>query len=435
MNNKTQTTEAGVGMALWGRYKVQVLDANKNIVADYPWSDNMILNAGMDAIAVSCSLASCNAVGIVGTGTRPNTISGSTSQITQSGAQLFLIDQTGLPDFTSSYSAYAAAVQVGDVIIDSDGSESMVRSVSGSGMNLYVDNSASYSTGKNFVVFKTSQTRLQSESKRSSTYLAGSSSILGWNCGTVISESQVTMRRTYDFTQEVGPVVYTEGGVSWTSTANAQVFARYVFPYSVNMLTDFIFRMVHDFSVRYTPAIERYRTIDSGSQPVITNWPVAPATTTEGSESIQNFMCPTVDTNGGGAANCLDPAAFTISYSYGGTWASIFISEDSVALSPFGSATTRGSAVTYQSSAGQGYVPGSYTYVKATKFNIYATPTTNLYSIGLGQNYVVFPSVFYYPYQNGHQAFCFKFQQPQTKTNTQELFVGFRFTWDRVLDH
>lgn len=435
MNENTLKAESGIGIGLWGQYKIQVVNPKtQEIVLDTGWNKNLILNTGMDGIGYSASLASVNASGIVGTGTRLNMITGSTSQITQSGAQLFLVDTSGLLAFTQSIGGYASAVSRGDVIIDSDGSRSYVMAVIDD-WNVRVASSASFSTGKNFVIFKTSQTGLQTEVHRSNTYLVGSSSAVGWNCGTVVSESQVTMRRSYDFPVEVADYGYNEGGVSWSNTANAQVFARYLFPYEVIVSASYQLRMVHDFVSRYSPITERY--VDPG----ITGWPTEPTSSTIGSESIQNFLYPSVNTNGAGGAYVLDPALFQISY---GNNACIFISEDTQSLQPFGSALTRGTNYTYGNSlaaTSPAYYPGvwtgTWTRVKAWTFGIYDSPNLYpaLYNIGIGQRVESFPSVYYYPYQAGHQAFVFKFQYPQLKTNVQRLYVGFRFTWDRVIDH
>ena len=42
---KTSTNQS-----IYGKYKISIIDENNNVVVDYPWQKNLILNQGMDMI-------------------------------------------------------------------------------------------------------------------------------------------------------------------------------------------------------------------------------------------------------------------------------------------------------------------------------------------------------------------------------------------------
>ena len=125
--NNELIVRGGINIFLQGKYRLQVIDSlTKTVVSDYGWHKNLILNNGMDQVA-SFYIADLNAAGVCGTGSRPNSITSSTSEITQSGAQLYLVDNSGLISFTASVitngtSSYTSSVSPGDLIIDSDNS-------------------------------------------------------------------------------------------------------------------------------------------------------------------------------------------------------------------------------------------------------------------------------------------------------------------------
>jgi hypothetical protein len=416
MDNQQNINVGNIHAGLKGLYKVQVIDSKtKEIVSDYGWKPNLILNNGMDAIA-SVYTANLNAVGICGTGSRPNNITSSTSMITQSGANIYLVDTSGLTDFTSSYSTYAATLQTGDVIIDSDNSQSTVISVSGSGVNAVVDTNYTYVSGKTFTIWKTSQPGLEKEIHRSSTYLVGSSSAVGWNCGTVTNGNVMVHRRTYDFSAETAQKVYTEVGVSWTGTANSGVFSRILLPSPVAVSNSFQLRLIHSLQVTWEPAGERYKTA------YIDGWG-----TVWLSESIQQFYATAVGTTGG-TQNfaCLEPAAFG---AYNGTYAGIAACSDATVLAAFGSVNSF-TATSTQAGMAQlkAYVAGSHEYFKHYTFSLNDSNGVGQFrGIGLG----MVNSADSQFVSNGYSSFRVRFDKAQTKLNTQLFNVVFRWTWGR----
>jgi hypothetical protein len=188
MSNNTDNElryNGGINIGMQGAYRVQVVDSyTKEVVRDYGWQKNLILNSGMNAPTGSY-IANLTAVGVIGTGSRPNYFTSSTSQITQSGQYIYLNDTSYINSFTQSASTYPSLTEVGDLIVDEDNSQSYVVSVVSSSL-LYVASNYTYTTGKAFTIWKTSQSGLEKEIHRSQTYFPGSSSG-AWNCGTQTS--------------------------------------------------------------------------------------------------------------------------------------------------------------------------------------------------------------------------------------------------------
>jgi hypothetical protein len=443
MNNNTDNEmniTGGIHLSMHGAYRIQTIDSyTKKVVKDYGWHKNLILNSGMNIIAYT-STANCTLYGCIGTGSRPNYITSSTSQITQSGTYVYLTNTSGLPSFTSSFSSYGSAVVGGDVIIDQDNSQSNVLSVISSSI-LLVDTNLNYDVGvqKTFTIWKTSQTALEYEVYRSNTYFVGSSSIVGWNCGYQISASTVVNRRTYDFAVESVTSSYSEVGVSWTGVGNGGLFSRTLLPATATLSPNQQLRMTYDLSVTYGPIYAVYKTASIGG------WPVSPSTTTIGSESIQSLIGSCVDTNGNTqamnqrGAQSLEPYAWNsdefglISYQFC-IWAST--SGDPLVT---GSAVYVGGAPSRGGDWVQGnsmiYVPatGSWAMYKTGTLTIYQAASTAIRSIGFGAAININQYWYVFPNDPAGQAMAFVFDQPQTKTNLQTLTLGWKWTWGRII--
>src|ERR1035437_10355913 len=329
--NEYKVEGGGIGIGMRGIYKVQVINSTtKEITLDCDWQKNLILNGGMDAVAVAV-LGNLSYYGIIGTGSRPNSITSSTSTITQSGAGVYLYNTSGLPNFTSSYSTYTASVNVGDVLQYSNNSQSTVTSIT-DGLNLQVSPTYSIDVGnaQTFTIWKASQTDLEGESKRSATFLTG----VG-NCGTTTSGSTKKFRRSYDFSTEISSSTYTEIGVSWTVTkAVKSTFSRVVLPSPVTVGIGFKLRLIYDLFLSFTPNAPQYFTAS------VSGWPVSPSTTTIATQSIQNFNIANVSTDGiaDNDAFCLDPVAI---HGYNGSLFVVFVSDTKTPLAAFGSSIYR----------------------------------------------------------------------------------------------
>lgn len=468
------TWEAGLNLRFAGAYRVQVVDAEtKEIVSDYGWHKNLILNTGMDAVA-SQLIPELMRYGVAGTGSRPNCLTASTSQITQSGYyislqtigdwQTFTQSVVSRPDgmyyytqsgvaVTDATMSYTSSISRGDVIVDENMSQSTVVGVSGSFLS--VDTSYTYSTPISFSVWKTSQGRLQGEISRSGTYYQGSSSLVGWNCGTEWSSSLTNYttsiavhRRTWDFTVENQSRSYTEVGTSWDNTRFNPCFSRVLLPQTVSISPNQQLRLTYDLMAIFGPYSPQYSTAS------ITGWPVAPSMTTIGTQSLQSFITSYVQTNGSsngpvgyGNVYPLDPAApcTGIGY-YTSANCCVWVSEDSrslntssVILVPGNSqAVTRtaiaalDSGLHYAAGTIGTYTNGSYTQLKYGTLSIYQGVSNNIRSMGFGGTGNVNGYLTHDPAGAG-QCMVFVFDQPQVKTNLQTLTLQWKWTWDRVI--
>ena len=281
MNNQVYN---GFNQELRGFYKASVVKSDTNeIVWEQPeWKNNLILNQGMDQIYTS-ALVDLMTYAVAGLGSRPNSVDGGSSEITQSGANVYLNVRTGLADFTSATSTYAAAVQVGDMLKYANNSESRVTTVTDA-YNLVVTPSYTFTVGQTFDVWKTSQVGIELEASRSTSYLGGS----GY-CGSTTVGNVVTHRRTYDFPIETSAASYNEAGVAWAAAVSpTNVFSRFLLSPAVEVGIGFKLRIAYDLQSTWLPSTPQYKTASVGG------WPVSPSTNQIGTESIQKLLTSTV---------------------------------------------------------------------------------------------------------------------------------------------
>lgn len=424
-----------IGIGLQGKYRVQVVDSVTNeIVSDYGWHKNLILNTGLDGVA-SNTISTLHTFGICGTGSRPNFFTSSGQAITQSGNYIGLNDYSFFTSFTQSITtngtaSYSSLVQIGDVVIDQDQSQSLVTGVSGSYLSVSGSSgSRTFATPKTFTIWKTSQTGLQGESKRSNTYYTGQTGSI-WNCGSVVSASTATLRRTYTFAVETQTQSYQEVGVSWSGTANGPVFSRVMLPQTVSLSPAQQLRLTYDLVTTYGPTVSSSKIIS------IAGWPVAPSTSTSGTESqIQSFTPAIVDSNGGNTGLGsfgvvgLDP--------FGGSFYIFAVESTASAYTgsiTYGSGTLRPGDFSTGGWTIGNYVTGSYTNTKANQMALTQAVLTDIRSIGFGAgDFVIGQFNFVDPNDQNGQATVFIFDQPQTKTNLQTLTLSWRWYWNRVI--
>lgn len=444
MNRYKVQDGPGVGILLGGTYKVQVIDPHTGLISeDRPWKKNLILNCGMNALAGNVRIADAGAVAIVGSGSRPNFFGGGTSAITQSGNLVYLYDISGnITDFTAASSSYENIIQLGDVLEYANFSRSFVTAViDARTLQVRETYNIDVSNAQTFTVWKTSQSNLEMESKRNSSYWVGSSSLVGWNCGTQISGNVAVMRRTYQFPAEVGTNTYTEMGISWTATKGASSsFARALIDPPITVYPDFILRMTHEITASYTPNYERYITAS------ILNWPNpdAIATNTYATESIQSFSADGslvfsyVDTNGSARGfGVLEPYGNSRYYSGTSYWGnSYFATAASRSLLPYTASTNwQSSSATWLSTSDFkcAYVTNSFEIFKSCSFDINDAVSDRIWVVGIGYYWYNFPSIDIQPWEQNANGILLRFNAPQTKTADQKLFLVWRWTWDRIL--
>lgn len=408
----------GMNQNFQGFYKVAAVDGVTNEVKwESDWNKNLILNQGMDAIN-SQYIADLTKYAVAGNGNRVNNISSGTSRVSQAGSTITLLPVpiTGLEDFTSSYLNYPlGSAQVGDMIVYSL-TESRITAVNPNGINLTVTPSYTFSDSRSFIIWKTSQVGLNNEVKRAGSGITGTSYLTGvGNCESTRVSNVYTHRRTYDFTTESIDTTYSEIGVSWDSSSPGPttVFSRIVLPAGVIISSSYKLRVIYDLQVAFTPTSSVYKT------PAVTGW-----TSTSGTESIQNLLTSTVTTTGAtqvigtNFGISLDPVAQSTNCTF-------FGSSNSQSLAVFPSASSRAADVAYVSSAKSVYTSLNFFTDKSATFTIGQLNINRIRTIGFGHSTNAADTA--------NQAFCFRFDTEQTKSNTQTLTLTYRTTWGRTL--
>lgn len=200
-------------------------------------------------------------------------------------------------------------------------------------------------------------TGLETEIKRTNTYLTGAG-----NCGTTIAGRVVTLRRTFDFPAESGSVNYRELGFSNSGATAANLWSRVIISGGVVSLTaGQNLRVVYDLEVTFSPSSQQTGAI------TISGWPVPPATTTNATWDLQEVPIASVSTAGVvSMVSGIEPYSGTVTCtSYTGA----------ITLSSFGSASSGGSAISnsHASASWDTYSSGSFT---RTCTFAYCTPSS-----------------------------------------------------------
>ena len=254
--NDHKNVEVPTHQSLSGKYKVSVLDENDNIITEYPWQKNLILNQGMDAVP-NHSFEGLMRYAAAGNGTRQNSILSGDTSGSVVGSTLTIVPgilSGSVQSLTGSYGGYSIVTAPGDIIQFNDISQSQVSVVSVSNLTAVVSPSSAISSNS-FTIWKTSQVGLQSEIHRTSTYFAGT----GY-CGTTqvaTTAGTVTqLRRTWDFAYETSSVTFTEVGVGWSSTSgdNTSVFSRILLPSIVYIGIAQKMRLIYELDVLASPS-------------------------------------------------------------------------------------------------------------------------------------------------------------------------------------
>lgn len=393
-----------------GLYKVAVVDAlTKEVVWEQKdWGKNLILNNGLDGIAVR-TWATSTQYAVAGTGITPTAIS--SAEVTASQAGTTVTASVGSYTFSSG--------DIGNMIKwDGGGEEARITGYTNP-QSVTVTPSQSVGSGT-FVVYQTNQTGMATEVKRTTTYLTGAP-----YCQTSydLSTGVVALRRTYDFSTEVVQRNYTEVGTCWNQTAftGNTTFSRILLPVAVTVNPGQQLRFIYELQITVGP-----RSPVSFSA-AVSGWPVLPSTNTDAQQMLEHFGITIVSTNGyasydaGGYTN--EPSE---SSSFGGY---MFVSPNSTPFTTFNTTVDRRTTgYEYTQVSLLPYTPLSFTIDKTATFTVAQLNRTDLRSVGMcaynpGQN--LYPA-----YTNGCVVL---FDQPQTKNNTQTLTFTFRFIWGRVL--
>lgn len=419
-----------IGLTLQGLYKVAVVDdtTGQEVWCQPEWGKNLILNQGMDAIA-SRTIAECFRYGVAGTGVRFNNIYGGESSGSAINGMFRLLPVgSGIQDLNSTtYGGWVGGVlQAGDTIQFTDASEITIAGVGDISASLSVPLTV---PSQSFVIWKTSQTGLQSELKRAGNGITGTNYYAGENNCTSYSSSYHMWHhfRAYDFSVEASLRNYTEVGVAWDTDDSPikSTFSRILLPAAVTVNPNQRLRLYYNLNVCYSPESASYVL----NAPV-DGWPTAPATNTNMTQSIQrarwvSFVNPDGTSYTSYAA--LDPS------STGGECA-FFASTISASLVQLGNTVparsgVAGSYASVTTTTQDLYLIGSYKIIKTATFPRNVMNYTTLRSFGFGVEVAFVDSA----YSSTGQAFTMLFEQSQSKFDTQTLTLSYLWSWRRVL--
>lgn len=190
---------------LRGRVKCAVVE-NGEVVREYDWQDNLILDQGLDFLATTLYnqlFIACAA----GTGTQ-TTGRNTGASATVSGTTV-----------TSTTPAFLNTDLDADIVF-STGEVGKIQSyISPTQVTLF--SSLTIGTATPFTVLFVNQAALGSEVKRSSIYI-----VTPGGCGTTVTAAAISLFRTFIFTPESVAITYTEIGLSPDIGVGANLFSR-----------------------------------------------------------------------------------------------------------------------------------------------------------------------------------------------------------------
>lgn len=373
-----------------------VIDSKtKRVIREYPKQHNLILNNGMDMIGGD-SIVNCFSRCCCGTGTTPTVDDSGTSQISQATTTVTI---TG-----GSFVFTNTATDAGKMIKWDTGEEARIVTVLTT-LTATVANSATVAAGE-FKVYRTNQTGLATETKRTSTYVTGAS-----NCASSVASNVQTHKRTYDFTAEVGSVTYNELGFSNTSSVGNNLFSRILLGSGVALVNGQNLRVVYSLIVTWTPS-----TPTTISVAPITNW-----ASSTGVAQIQMLITNTVNSSGTSTSgvDSLEPGSANISTFMcpftGSTAHNTFNT-----AGPSRSFSTNGIAIAITQPA---YTALNFYREKQVIASTSQWNGTNIRGFDLGLGTLA----------GSQQGFVYIMDADQTKDNLHTLTVTFRLTWSRTL--
>lgn len=401
--NMNQVINAG-HQAVTGIVQCFVVEAaTGKVLKEYPPQKNLVLNQGLDQVATNYwadLMLYCSA----GTGVTPTSDDSGTTTATQAG--------TGVTLSGGSFTFTDTATDAGKVIKWDTAEEATIVTVTNP-TTVVVSNSASISAGE-FTVYRTNQTQLTTQLKRTSTYLTSAP-----YCQSTLTSNVYKNRRTYDFTAEVGTVNYTEVALGWSNTGSTTIFSRILLASPVAVGAGQQFRVTYEMQLTLLPASA------SAATAIINGWPVAPALTTDGDQAIQYIGLSQV-TSSSGSTGFYDNGR-TANEPAEGTNIGIFLATNATAPSSLGSAVNRTTGAEVVSATKASYIAGSYYIDKTATFPVGSGNGSAWRSMGFGP----YSAGFYHPYSGTSMVFVF--DEAQTKLNTHTLTLTWRFSWSRVL--
>ncbi len=360
---------------------------------------NLILDQGLNGVMTTYAWCRGFDACAVGTGTTPT--------FTDSGA----VTATSSGTTVTSSGSFFTSGMTGQLINFNTGEQRYLTFVDATHATL--SSSLTVASPTLFTVYAVNQTGLDTEVKRSNSYLSGSG-----NCGTSFTSTDVAMQRTYDFSAEGSNINYSELGWSNTTSSGANLFSRaLVSGGTVSVLTGQSLRVVYTLTVTFS------NSTSTGSY-AVTGWPVAPSTLLTGSYSLGNPLGNTgvlpigsVGTNGG--SNVSTSAAYEIGdASFTGSGSTALRLGTGSTIPTFGNEYSAGTTADSISISRGSYSPGTFQRDWIFHFGVSNGNRTDWRGIEL---------------RLATTVFIFVFDENQTKDNTHTLDINVTIAVQRVL--
>lgn len=371
------------------RYRVSVLQDGKT-VSRRPWKRNLILDQGLDSIAVR-TWPEAFSHAVVGTGTDPTKRDSGAITFTRAGT-------------TVTASAGFFELQDEGRLLKFDSGEEMYIVTFTSTTEVEVDTSGALAASEG-TVWYVNQTGLAAESKRTNIYGTNS----GDNGSTWELGSLWRMKRTFIFSAEAGSVNYREIGWSHTATVAANLFGRDLLAGGgVNLVAGQQLKVEVELTVTLSPVTS------TPYANVITGW------TQDGAAGIEDSRVWKVGSAGGldsGTGDNLRPSAVSLPWSLSTSAAALRDADPSNQdLSPSTHATI--------TLSGEAYVSGTFSRKFSGTYAVGAGNRTDWRSMGIGQD-------------GGGGQFRTQFRvllnAVETKDSDHTLTIEFTYSWGRVL--
>lgn len=370
-----------------GRFRVQVLSPEHEVVQDMGWKDNLILDQGLDQVA-TYAWADCMLVAVVGTGNTPTEVSGGAAQVSQ--ASTTVTRSSGIFVFEVS--------DVGSLIKWDSGETALITGFIDAD-NVSVSPSQTVAAGT-FTLYRVNQTGLDTEIKRAINASTKNPNFVtgAGNCGSTVAANTITNRRTWDFAAETGAATYRELGVSYSGVAGNNLFSRVVLDTPASLSSGQILRISYELRVTMTPNTAQSLTAN------VAGWPIAPSTTTDGEQSWQYVGLSSVNVGTGetepydDGGYCNEPAyrgatsfsvptgrsesPFTETTQIAG--ATLFLSTDGTAPAAFGTAVNRSAIRALGNTSLSSYTNGNFYRDKSYTFGLTEANRADWRAMGIG---------------------------------------------------
>ena len=374
------------------RYRVEVLDASGRVLRRERRRRNLILDQGLDGIAVR-SWAASFTYAVVGTGATPTKRDSGAVTVSRAG------------DVLTASAGFFEAADVGRLFKFDTGEEVRIAGYT-SATEVTTATSGDIAAAEG-TVWYVNQTALSAELMRTATYSSDS----GAN-GSTYAAGVLTHKRTFVFPAVGGPVTVREIAWSHTSSPGANLFGRDLLAGAgVTLLSGQQLRVTVELSVLYSPvSATAAASVGAGGFD------------SAGSFSLQGLAVEYVSAGGGTTAGSVfagygaDPHAQK----------AIVLATDGGALAAanFGAGPSVSGELASVNVSGSAYAAGSF-----------ARTFGHTFSVGQGNSSSIRSLALCYLDSVGSRRSCLRhlLGAPQTKTSVQTLRVAFTMTWGRTL--